>query len=861
MKILFGIVGILYTSIALHAATIDVQITDRTQDAEERVSNGSMDDNDGTLDIVYEGGNQQIIGLRFLNITLPTDAHIRNAYLQFRASGSDATAAAFIVSAESSTDASAITRTSYNLSNRTETTATYAWDGVSAWNNGSFYQSGDLSTVVQEVKDLSGWASGNAMLFMIKAGTGCNSSDCRRRAQSRDATTTNQPLLHIEYGTPPMMGDVPNQEGAVGRAFTLNISDYVTTTDGDPILSYTLTGTLPSGLTFNTADGSISGTPTAIETQSLTVYATDQDGNSNSDTFSISIVPPSPPVLGDIPDDTIALGSSYTLNVADYVTTTNGDPILSYTLTGTLPTGLSFNSTTGVISGTPTVEENQTLSVYATDIDGNSNTDTFTLSVIDTNGLQVEFRMDECYWLGGANGVDDDVKDSSGFHLDAQSRNRADNSASNFKICRAGDFNNTYSDQSLSDAVYYPNETTSELAIGENQPFSVSAWLYRHNDGSDKWMAAAIKVSDDGWTDGWGLEHASGSGTNIDFFVGNYTVYARATLAIDTWTHVVGTYDGSTIRIYTNGVLRATQAQNSYSPGALAVAIGDDISGSAIDDRWQGNIDEVKIWNRALSATEITTIYNNENAGLNYDGTTRTCYSCSSTTIDGHTWEFIGIPADERGTGGMTVNDVFGDDMAGTFNTDWRVYKRIYSATSNASGYQQLGLTDTLEFGQGFWLGSSKTERWDIDGLGTVDYNSSYNGTAGCVSSTGRCVEINLTPVSKDFAVDTDDGSGWYRYNMTGFVNVQNPVDWANCRLLFDDNGTFYTPSDANTSGLANKQIWLYDPSDGSANSNGYITCSDTSPGGCKLVPFNGFWVQLQHKTKNHTVKLIVPEK
>ncbi len=172
------------------------------------------------------------------------------------------------------------------------------------------------------------------------------------------------------------------------------------------------------------------------------------------------------------------------------------------------------------------------------------------------SGLSVNFKMDECYWLGGANGVTNDVKDSSGNGLDAQSRNKADNIDANAKICRAGGFVNTYPDPNESDAVYYPNETVEEKNIGKNAPFTVSAWVNRSAD--NKWMAAVIKVSDDSWTDGWGLEHMDGSGSNIDFFVGDYNTYARASLAADTWTHVVGTYDGTNIRIYTNGVLRAT---------------------------------------------------------------------------------------------------------------------------------------------------------------------------------------------------------------------------------------------------------------------------------------------------------------
>ena len=477
-------------------------------------------------------------------------------------------------------------------------------------------------------------------------------------------------------------------------------------------------------------------------------------------------------------------------------------------------------------------------------------------------GLQVNFRMDECYWLGGANGVTDDVRDSADGALHGQSRNRADNTETNYKICRGGDFNNTYADQSQSDAVFYPNNTTAELAVGDAAPFSVSAWLYR-KAGGDKWMAAVIKISDDGWTDGWGLEHNSGAGSTIYFFVGDYTVYASATLATETWTHVVGTYDGTTIRIYTDGVLQSSQVQGSYSAGALAVSIGDDISGSAIDDRWQGNIDEVKIWDRALSAGEIAQIYASENSGLNFDGSARSCPACSGVDIAAGTWELIGIPAEHRSTP-LSVSDLFIDDMRGTFDVDWRVYKRTYSTTDNSSAYVQMGLSDPLEFGQGYWLGSRLDERWDVDGTSVVDYNASANGTADCVSTTGRCTEIPLTPVTHNFGApdyDSDDGTGAYRYNMTGFIGLQDPVDWADCRLLFDDNGTYYTPSDANASGLASKQIWLYDPSNGLANSNGYTTCSDTSPGGCKLVPFNGFWIQLQGRSKNRSVKLIVPEK
>lgn len=415
-------------------------------------------------------------------------------------------------------------------------------------------------------------------------------------------------------------------------------------------------------------------------------------------------------------------------------------------------------------------------------------------------------------------------------------------------------FDNTYSDASQSDAVYYPDEMAEEVAIGKNAPFSVSVWVYRHDDS--KWMAAVIKVSNENWTDGWGLEHRSGSGSNIDFFVGDYNTYARASLSNNTWTHVLGTYDGTNIRIYTNGTLQDTQAQNSYSAGSRAVTVGDDTSGESTDDRWQGALDEVKIWRRALSDTEVQTIYNNENSGLNFNATTRTCTPCSSTPIEEKSWSLIGIPADSR-TSPLTIEDVFGDDMMGEFNTDWRIYKRTYDTTENSSVNEWMqNLTDEIEFGQGYWLGSRLAERWDVDGTNPVNYDSA---NPDCPSD--KCVEIELTSAVKNFGEpdnDPADGSGPYLYNMNGFIGMDKPVDWADCRFIVD--GTAYTPSDANASGLAGKQVWLYNPDESSANGNGYTTCADDSPGGCKLVPFNGFWVQLHGKTKNKTVKLLIPQ-
>lgn len=78
---------------------------------------------------------------------------------------------------------------------------------------------------------------------------------------------------------------------------------------------------------------------------------------------------------------------------------------------------------------------------------------------------------------------------------------------------------------------------------------------------------------------------------------------APTTLPLDTWTHVAMTYNGATLRLYVNGQLAGSRA----IAGPAAVSAGPlRIGGNAVWGEWfSGSIDEVRIYNRALSQAEI----------------------------------------------------------------------------------------------------------------------------------------------------------------------------------------------------------------------------------------------------------------
>jgi len=87
-------------------------------------------------------------------------------------------------------------------------------------------------------------------------------------------------------------------------------------------------------------------------------------------------------------------------------------------------------------------------------------------------------------------------------------------------------------------------------------------------------------------------------------------------LTIGAWQHVAATYDGSTMNIYVNGVLQASQA---LSPGGGIdtdtdpLVMGLNVTTASYD--WNGFTDEVSIYNRALTSAEIQSIVNAGGAG------------------------------------------------------------------------------------------------------------------------------------------------------------------------------------------------------------------------------------------------------
>ena len=120
-----------------------------------------------------------------------------------------------------------------------------------------------------------------------------------------------------------------------------------------------------SGSALNAATGAITGTPTATGTRNFTIRATDGNGAFGSRAYSVIIAAAIVVNPATLPGGTV--GSAYSRTV----TTTGGTGTKTFSVSaGALPTGLSLNASTGVISGTPTSAGSSAFTIRATDTIG-----------------------------------------------------------------------------------------------------------------------------------------------------------------------------------------------------------------------------------------------------------------------------------------------------------------------------------------------------------------------------------------------------------------------------------------------------------------------------------------------------------
>ena len=145
-----------------------------------------------------------------------------------------------------------------------------------------------------------------------------------------------------------------------------NYADGITAS-ANPSATYAVTvGTLPAGLTLNTTTGAITGTPTTAGAYDFTITATNSQGTATQRFTGTVNNALAAPTWSDTTVAAMYVGTATSDGVA-----VSANPSATYAVTvGTLPAGLTLNTTTGAITGTPTTAGAYDFTITATNSQG-----------------------------------------------------------------------------------------------------------------------------------------------------------------------------------------------------------------------------------------------------------------------------------------------------------------------------------------------------------------------------------------------------------------------------------------------------------------------------------------------------------
>ncbi len=147
----------------------------------------------------------------------------------------------------------------------------------------------------------------------------------------------------------------------------------------------------------------------------------------------------------------------------------------------------------------------------------------------------------------------------------------------------------------------------SGTSLDQTSQVSVSAWVYPTNNTG--WYV--IFQRGDGTPNGYRLKISNTSKWAFNPDASGSWTYSTDDAAINTWSYVVGTWDGTTTKLYVNGVLVSTTS-DSGTPTSTAGEVANIGSyGNGAGQLFPGQIDDVRIYNYALTASQVKNVYNN----------------------------------------------------------------------------------------------------------------------------------------------------------------------------------------------------------------------------------------------------------
>ena len=254
--------------------------------------------------------------------------------------------------------------------------------------------------------------------------------------------------------------------------------------------------------------------------------------------------------------------------------------------------------------------------------------------------------------------------------------------------------------------------------------FTVSLWTRSSATGSHQWSRLISKKNVYNSSDGWEITMVASAAAPQDdthlYFSGssgsNVQLPCVTSWSAGAWHHVVAVYSGSSVTVYCDGLLKGSGTIAPIIANAFPLAIGDNAAFN--EGKWQGGVDEARIYNRSLSDEEVKKLYQTTaptgiDTGLvgywPMDGDDISGTTASDRSGKGNHGTLVNSPAKVAGKSGQSLNfdgtDDYVDITNTAFNGQFSFSTWFYTANNSQTG---------IIFGEGTGGGGSASPKIGI---------------------------------------------------------------------------------------------------------------------------------------------------
>ena len=273
---------------------------------------------------------------------------------------------------------------------------------------------------------------------------------------------------------------------------------------------------------------------------------------------------------------------------------------------------------------------------------------------------------------------------------------------------RYGNSNSTYDFDGNDDQIYVNNSSS----LSPNQYVTVNSWIYPRAYEDGKFIlvkGSHVNLS----TRSYGLLGPEAN-QKAQFRISNSAteigVFSSANITLNSWTMVTGVYDGNFIKIFINGVFDSQISLNGLiNQTSEPLTFGSHKYYNFSDYWYNGKIDDIGIWNRALTASEIQQLYTSQSANL---ATNNTSSNNANPSNLPNGISYQAIARDSLGQPLANSNVEVRFTLRDSSVTGSVVYKETHALTTNqfglfstaiGSGNTQSGVYSNIN-----WMGPAK---------------------------------------------------------------------------------------------------------------------------------------------------------